>query len=289
MRSPEAYATATLCGAPCGQGSQRAAALGLRLAKVSWAFFGAQRTGTTRRCVCAHPRLHRLWPLRARERPATISAVTGARGSPSLGTAPTPAFWRAAGSRAGSPAVIHLRRQQSSHGGVHERARALAAQQEPDGAAPPPEPARRLPAQPPGARSAGPACRRRRPAPLHVPGVERAVLALLPSAQVCDARGAGSLAWARFVAGAADHAGLGGAPPRQGITLEEVALHCTEDDAWTVRAAAAARPPAHWPCRPVGQHLQPRAARTPPPSKPPSPTRPAPLAPRRCCVARCTI
>jgi cytochrome b involved in lipid metabolism len=30
------------------------------------------------------------------------------------------------------------------------------------------------------------------------------------------------------------HAGLQGQPPRRGITLEEVARHCTEADAWTV-------------------------------------------------------
>ena len=40
--------------------------------------------------------------------------------------------------------------------------------------------------------------------------------------------------WVRLTQTHKDLAGLGGGRPRRDITLEEVALHCTREDAWTV-------------------------------------------------------
>ncbi len=47
-------------------------------------------------------------------------------------------------------------------------------------------------------------------------------------------KGFSQMDWVRLTQTHPDLAGLGGGPPRRGITLEEVAQHASEDDCWTV-------------------------------------------------------
>lgn len=47
-------------------------------------------------------------------------------------------------------------------------------------------------------------------------------------------KGFSQMDWVRLTQTHPDLAGLGGAPPRRGITLEEVAQHASKDDCWTV-------------------------------------------------------
>lgn len=47
-------------------------------------------------------------------------------------------------------------------------------------------------------------------------------------------KGFSQMGWVRLQQSNADLAGVGPSGPRQGISLEEVARHCTKDDAWMV-------------------------------------------------------
>lgn len=47
-------------------------------------------------------------------------------------------------------------------------------------------------------------------------------------------KGFSQMDWVRLTQTHPDLAGLGGGPPRRGITLAEVAQHASEDDCWTV-------------------------------------------------------
>ena len=60
-------------------------------------------------------------------------------------------------------------------------------------------------------------------------------------AQVMFEIGYSQVDWVRLTQTHPDLAGLQGARRRRDITLEEVALHCTEEDAWTVGARAGSR------------------------------------------------
>ena len=53
-------------------------------------------------------------------------------------------------------------------------------------------------------------------------------------AKVPFEKGYSQMDWVRLTQTHKDLAGLGGGRPRRDITLEEVALHCTREDAWTV-------------------------------------------------------